>query len=76
MGDVARAIANNPYAQEIGKRMLTKGIIYLPTLFKKGTSRIKNKHLRNLAQYDIAENIANRGTRRLFKRSDDLIGGL
>ena len=56
--------------------MLTKGINYLPKLFKKGSSKIKNKHLRSLAQSDIAEELVNRGTRRLLKRSDDLIGGL
>ena len=76
IGDVAKAIASNPYAQEIGKRMLTKGINYLPTLFKRGTNRIKNRHLRNIAQSDIAEDIVNRGTRRLLKHSDDLVGGL
>ena len=76
LGDVAKAIATNPYAQEIGKRMLAKGINYLPTLFKKGTSRIKNKHLRSIAQSDIAEDIVNRSTRRLLKNSNDLIGGL
>ena len=74
--DVAKAIASNPFAQEIGKRMITKGINYLPTLFKKGTKRIKNKHLRNIAQSDIAEEIVNRGTNRLLCSSKDLVGGL
>ena len=74
--DVAKTIATHPYAQEIGKRLLTKGIGYLPKLFKKGTSRIKNKHLRSIAQSEIAEDIVNRGTKRLFTRSNDLIGGL
>ena len=74
LGDVAKAIAGNPYAQEIGKRMLTKGINYLPTLFKRGTSRKKKKHLRSIVQSDIAEDIVNRGTRRLLKNSNNLIG--
>ena len=76
ISDVAKSIASNPYAQEIGKRMLTKGIGYLPKLFKKGTSRIKNKHLRSIAQSEIAEELGNRGTKRLLSRSNDLIGGL
>ena len=76
IADVAKTIATNPYAQEIGKRLLTKGIGYLPKLFKKGTSRIKNKHLRSIAQSDIAKDIVNRGTKRLLTRSNDLIGGL
>ena len=46
LGDVVKAVANNPYAQEIGKKILTKGINYIPALFKKGTKRIKNKYLR------------------------------
>ena len=50
LGDVVKAVASNPYAQEIGKKILTKGINYLPALFKKGTKKIKNKHLRRLAQ--------------------------
>ena len=56
--------------------MITKGINYLPTLFKKGTKRIKNKHLRNIAQSDIAEETVNRGTNRLLRSSKDLVGGL
>ena len=76
IADVAKTIAAKPYAQEIGKRLLTKGIGYLPKLFKKGTSRIKNKHLRSIAQSDIAEDIVNRGIRKLLTRSNDLIGGL
>ena len=51
LGDVARAVANNPYVQEIGKRALTKGINYLPTLSKRGANRIKNKRLRKIAQF-------------------------
>ena len=76
IADVAKTIATNPYAQEIGKKLLTKGIGYLPKLFKKGTSRIKNKHLRSIAQSEIAEDIVHRGTKRLLTRSNDLIGGL
>ena len=76
IGDVAKSIASNPYAQEIGKRMLTKCIGYLPKLFKKGTSRKKKKHLRSIAQSEIAEELVNRGTKRLLTRSNDLIGGL
>ena len=76
ISDVAKSIVSNPYAQEIGKRLLTKGIGYLPKLFKKGTSKIKNKHLRSIAQSEIAEELVNRGTKRLLTRSNDLIGGL
>ena len=76
ISDVAKSITSNPYAQEIGKRLLTKGIGYLPKLFKKGTSKIKNKHLRSIAQSEIAEELVNRGTKRLLTRSNDLIGGL
>ena len=76
LGDIAKTIASNPFAQETGKRMITKGIHYLPTLFKKGTKRIKTKHLRNIAQSDIAEEIANRGTNRPLRSSKDLVGGL
>ena len=76
MGHILRTVANNPFAQEIGKRMLTKGINYLPTLFKRGTSRIRNKHLRSIAQSDIAQGIVDRSTKRLLRESDRLVGGL
>ena len=76
LGDIARAVANNPYVQEIGKRALTKGINYLPTLFKRGANRIKNKCLRKIAQSDIALDIVDRGTKRLLRESERLAGGL
>ena len=67
LGDIVKTVANNPYAQEIGKRLVTKGINYIPTLFKKGTKKTKqkNKHLRKMAQSDIVEDLVNEGTRRL-----------
>ena len=48
IGDVAKTIATNPYVQEFGKRLLTKGIKSLPGLYRKATKRIKNKKLHNL----------------------------
>ena len=37
IGDVAKTIASNPYVQEFGKRLLTKGIKLLPELYRKAT---------------------------------------
>ena len=66
LGDIVKAVANNPYAQEVGKRLLTKGINYIPTLlFKKGTRKIKNKHLRKMPQSDIVADLVDEGTKRL-----------
>ena len=76
IAELAKTVATNPYAQEIGKKLLTKGIGYLPKLFRRGTSKIKNKHLRKIAQSEIAEELVNRGTKRLLTKSNDLIGGL
>ena len=76
IADLAKTVATNPYAQEIGKKLLTKGIGYLPKLFRRGTNKIKNKHLRSIAQSEIAEELVNRGTKRLLTESNDLIGGL
>ena len=76
LADVAKAIASNPNAQEIGKRALAKGIGYLPKLFKKGTNKIENKHLRKIAQSDIALDMVSRGTKRLLRESEGLVGGL
>ena len=76
LGDVVKAVASNPYAQEIGKKTLTKGINYIPALFKKGTKRIKNKHLRRLAESDIALDLVDGGTKRLLRESGGLVGGI
>ena len=74
--DVLKTVATNPYAQEVGKKILAKGINAIPTLFKKGTKRIKNKHLRRLAQSEIALDMVDRGTKRLLRESNDrLVGG-
>ena len=76
LGDVVRSIASNPYAEDIGKKAPAKGINYIPSLFKKGTKRIKNKHLRKLAQSEIALDLVDKGTKRLLRESNDLVGGI
>ena len=64
--DVVKVVTNNPYAQEIGKKLLTKGINSIPGLFKKGTNKIKNKHLRKITQSDIVADIVDEGTKRIY----------
>ena len=54
--------------QEIGKKILTKGIEPLPRLYKKATNRIKNDNLRELAQSDVANYIVERGIERGVER--------
>ena len=58
--DVSKTIASNPYMQEIGKKIITKGIEALPKLYKRATNRIKNDNLRDLAQSDVANYIIER----------------
>ena len=43
ISDVARTVASNPYLQEIGKKLLSKGINSIPSLFRRGSKKIKNK---------------------------------
>ena len=75
--DVLKTVASNPYAQEVGKKILTKGINAIPALFEKETKRIKNKHLRRLAESEIALDMVDRGTKRLLRESNDrLLGGI
>ena len=64
--DVVKAVASNAYAQEIGKKLLTKGINSIPGLFKKATNKIKNKHLRKIAQPDIVADIVDEWTKRIY----------
>ena len=64
--DVVKAEANNPFAQEIGKKLLTKGINSILGLFRKGTNKIKNKHLRNIAKSDIVPDLVDEGTKRIY----------
>ena len=77
LADVLKTVASNLYAQEVGKKILKKGINAIPALLKKGTKRIKNKHLRRLAQSEIALDMADRGIKRLLRESNDrLLGGI
>ena len=46
--DVAKSVANSPYLQEVGKKLISKGINSIPSLFRRGTKKIKNKRLRQL----------------------------
>ena len=59
LSDVAKTIVNNPYLQEVSKKIISKGINSIPSLFKKGTNKVKNKRLRSVLQSDIAMEIAN-----------------
>ena len=65
IADVAKTVASNPYLQEVGKKLISKGIHSIPSLFKRGTKRVKNKRLRQIAQSDIALDLVNKGTAKL-----------
>ena len=66
LSDVAKTVANNPYLQEVGKKLISKGINSIQSLFKSGTKKVKNKRLKRVLQSDIALDLVNRGTRRLL----------
>ena len=57
ISDVARAVANNPYVQEISKKLLSKGINSIPSLFRRGSKKIKNKRLKQIAQSEIVADL-------------------
>ena len=59
--DIARSVANSPFAQDITKKLISKGINSIPSLFKRGSKKIKN----NIAQSEIMSDIVNEGTRTL-----------
>ena len=45
LSDVAKTVANNPYFQEVSKKIISKGINPIPSLFKRGTKKIKTTDL-------------------------------
>ena len=49
ISDVARSVANSPYLQEVGKKLISKEINSIPSIFRRGTKKIKNKRLRQIA---------------------------
>ena len=65
LSDVAKTVANNPYFQEVSKKIISKGINSIPSLFKRGTKNVKNNRLKRVLQSDIAIDLVNRGTQRL-----------
>ena len=66
IGNVAKTIAGNSYVQEIGKKLLSKGINSIPTLFKRGSKKIKNKRIKQIAQSEVVNDLVNKGTTRLY----------
>ena len=65
ISDVAKSVASSPYLQEVSKKLISKGINSIPSLFRRGTKKIKNKRLRQIAQSEIVADLVNRGTTRL-----------
>ena len=65
LSDVARTVANNPYLQDIGKKLFSKGINSIPSLFKRGSKKIKSKRLKQIAQSEIVADLIDKGTTRL-----------
>ena len=65
LSDVAQTVANNPYFQEVSKKIISKGINSIPSLYKRGTKKVKNNRLKRVLQSDIAIDLVNRGTKRL-----------
>ena len=65
LSDVAKTVANNSCLQEVGKKIISKGMNSIPSLFKRGTKKVNYKRLKRVLQSDIALDLVNRGTRRL-----------
>ena len=65
ISDIARTMANNPYVQEISKKLLFKGINSIPSLFRRGSKKIKNKRLKQIAQSEIVADLIDKGTTKL-----------
>ena len=65
ISDVAKSVANSPYLQEVGRKLISKGINSIPSLFRRGTKNIKNKRLRQIAESEIALDLINKGTAKL-----------
>ena len=65
LSDVAKTVANNPYFQEVSKKIISKEINSIPSLYKRGTKKVKNNRLKRVLQSDIAIDLVNRGTKRL-----------
>ena len=65
LSDVAKTVANNPCFQEVSKKIISKGINSIPSLYKRGTKKVKNNRLKRVLQSDIAIDLVNRGTKRL-----------
>ena len=54
----AKKVAKTPTVREFGKMALNE----LPNLYNKGTSKIKNKKIKNLLQSDLANRLVDMGT--------------
>ena len=65
LSDVAKTVASNPYLKEVGRKIISKGINSIPSLFRKGTKKVNNKKLRRMLQSDIAIDLVNKATTRL-----------
>ena len=68
LGNVVKAVASNPYAQEVEKRLLSQGINYPPKVYKRATGKIKNKNLKALVESDAANYIVNKTVEKGFER--------
>ena len=66
LSDVAKSIANSPFAQNIGKKLLEKGIGSIPYLYNKATKKIKNKNLKKIAESEIASDVLNESMKRIY----------
>ena len=65
ISDVARSVANSPYLQEVRKKLISKGINSISSIFQRATKKIKNKRLQKMAQSEIVADLANKGITRL-----------
>ena len=65
LSDVAKTVASNPYLQEVGKKIISKGINSMPYFFRKGTKKIRNKKLKRVLESDLAIDLVNHGTQKL-----------
>ena len=63
-------------SSEIGKNLIDQGIKHVPEIYSLGTSKIKNKTVRNALNSDIINYIVQETQKKAKENLDNLFGGL
>ena len=73
LAKISLGLGSRALNSSIGNKIISKGIVSIPNIFKYGVSKVKNKNLKRAMRSDIANMVVDKAQRKINKKISDTL---